>query len=42
MALWTSVIVMVLSLALWVEFDPAEAGSQLVANDDRIASPEVP
>ena len=29
-ALWTSLIVMVLSLVLWVRFDPSEAGFQFV------------
>jgi len=29
-ALWTSLIVLVLSLVLWVEFDPGEAGFQFV------------
>ncbi len=31
-ALWTSLIVLVLSLVLWVKFDPAEAGFQFVEN----------
>ena len=31
-ALWTSLIVLVLSLVLWVEFDPGEAGFQFVEN----------
>ena len=29
-ALWTSLIVLILSLVLWVEFDPGEAGFQFV------------
>ena len=29
-ALWTSLIVLALSLVLWVKFDPAEAGFQFV------------
>jgi NADH-quinone oxidoreductase subunit M len=31
-ALWTSLIVLVLSLVLWAEFDPSEAGYQFVEN----------
>jgi len=31
-ALWTSLIVLALSLVLWVEFDPSDAGFQFVEN----------
>ena len=31
-ALWTSLIVLVLSLVLWFEFDPGDAGFQFVEN----------
>ncbi|MBV9251805.1 MAG: NADH-quinone oxidoreductase subunit M, partial [Acetobacteraceae bacterium] len=31
-ALWTSLIVFVLSLVLWVQFDPGESGFQFIEN----------